>query len=93
MFQVIFDRVKTGCLLFERLDFLSAVKQWRIAVDQIPLAEKTARSAIMRNIGIAFVHLERYQVGYLSCRARTRERRRMAAKAWKSFSFNYAHKA
>ncbi|BDA50862.1 Intraflagellar transport protein 88 homolog [Coccomyxa sp. Obi] len=59
--QVIFDRVKTGCLLFERLDFLSAVKQWRIAVDQVPLTEKTARSVIMRNIGIAFVQLERYQ--------------------------------
>ena len=51
-----------GCQLFERQDILSAIKQWRIAVDQMPLSMKVERSAVMRNIGVAFLQLERYQV-------------------------------
>lgn len=60
--QALLDKVAYGCELFHRLDFLAAIKQWRIAVDQTPLSEVAIRAAIMRNIGIAFLQLERYQV-------------------------------
>lgn len=60
--QAVLEKVLKGCQLFERQDILSAIKQWRIAVDQMPLSMKVERSAIMRNIGVAFLQLERYQV-------------------------------
>lgn len=68
--QAIGEKVNNGCLHFQRLEYLSAIKQWKIAVDQMLMSMKVERSAIMRNIGIAYIQLERYQVEFASLKQR-----------------------
>ena len=54
-------RVNMGNIYFEQEKYPQAIKNYRMALDQIPNACKEARFRVMRNIGLAFVRLGNYQ--------------------------------
>jgi len=54
-------RVNMGNIYFEQKRYSSAIKMYRMALDQIPATAKEVRFKIERNIGLAFVRLGQYQ--------------------------------
>ena len=55
-------RVNMGNIYFEQRKFPAAIKMYRMALDQVPPADRSARMRMLRNIAIAFVKLGQYQV-------------------------------
>ena len=51
-----------GNIYFEQRKFPAAIKMYRMALDQVPPADRSARTRMLRNIAIAFVKLGQYQV-------------------------------
>ena len=51
-----------GNIYFEQHKYPSAIKMYRMALDQVPLTSRSVRSKILRNIGVAFMHVGQYQV-------------------------------
>ena len=54
-------RVNMGNIYYEQKKFTTAIKMYRMALDQIPNSSRDTRFKIMRNIGNAFVRLGQYQ--------------------------------
>ncbi|KAG1678869.1 hypothetical protein FOA52_003537 [Chlamydomonas sp. UWO 241] len=54
-------RVNMGNIYFEQKKYSSAIKMYRMALDQIPMTTKEIRFKIERNIGLAFVRMGQYQ--------------------------------
>eukprot|EP00200_Dunaliella_tertiolecta_P002646 CAMPEP_0202352668 /NCGR_PEP_ID=MMETSP1126-20121109/8762_1 /ASSEMBLY_ACC=CAM_ASM_000457 /TAXON_ID=3047 /ORGANISM="Dunaliella tertiolecta, Strain CCMP1320" /LENGTH=799 /DNA_ID=CAMNT_0048944913 /DNA_START=62 /DNA_END=2461 /DNA_ORIENTATION=+ len=54
-------RVNLGNIYFEQQKFSLAIKNYRMALDQVPQTGKEVQFKIMRNIGLAFVHMGQYQ--------------------------------
>ncbi|KAF5826309.1 hypothetical protein DUNSADRAFT_3650, partial [Dunaliella salina] len=54
-------RVNLGNIYFEQQKFPLAIKNYRMALDQVPQTGKEVQFKIMRNIGLAFVHMGQYQ--------------------------------
>ena len=54
-------RVNMGNIYYEQREFSQAIKQYRMALDQIPQTGKGLRFKIFRNIGNAFIKLTQYQ--------------------------------
>lgn len=63
-------RLAMGAAHYELGEYPAALKMWRMAVDGTPLADTGARMAIMRNIGIVLLRLQRYQVLFDSMHSR-----------------------
>ena len=55
-------RVNMGNIHFEQQKYTSAIKMYRMALDQIPNTAKEIRLKVMRNIGTSFVRMGQYQV-------------------------------
>ena len=53
-------RVNMGKVYFDRGEFPSAIKMYRMALDHISHEQKGVRFKVMRNIGIAFVKMGQY---------------------------------
>ena len=51
-----------GNIYFEQHKYPSAIKMYRMALDQVPLTSRSVRSKILRNIGVAFMRVGQYQV-------------------------------
>ena len=51
-----------GNIYFEQRKFPAAIKMYRMALDQVPPADRSARMRMLRNIAIAFIKLGQYQV-------------------------------
>lgn len=54
-------RVNMGNIYYEQKKYPAAIKQYRMAIDQIPNTAKDLRFKIMRNIGNSFIALGQYQ--------------------------------
>lgn len=54
-------RVNMGNIYFEQKKYPSAIKMYRMALDQIPATAKEIRFKIMKNIGLSFVRMGQYQ--------------------------------
>eukprot|EP00798_Chlamydomonas_sp_ICE-L_P011789 gene11790-14911_t len=54
-------RVNMGNIYFEQKKFTTAIKMYRMALDQIPGTAKEIRFKLMRNIGLSFVRMGQYQ--------------------------------
>jgi intraflagellar transport protein 88 len=54
-------RVNMGNIYYEQKKYSSAIKMYRMALDQIPNTGREIRYKIMRNIGAAFVRLGQFQ--------------------------------
>uniref|UniRef100_A0A7S0WZJ3 Uncharacterized protein n=1 Tax=Chlamydomonas leiostraca TaxID=1034604 RepID=A0A7S0WZJ3_9CHLO len=54
-------RVNMGNIYFEQKKYSTAIKMYRMALDQIPQTAKEVRFKIMRNIGLSFVRMGQYQ--------------------------------
>ena len=54
-------RVNMGNIYYEQKKFPSAIKMYRMALDQIPSTGREVRYRIMRNIGNSFVRLGQFQ--------------------------------
>lgn len=54
-------RVNMGNIYFEQKKYTTAIKMYRMALDQIPGTAKEVRFKLMRNIGLAFVRMGQYQ--------------------------------
>eukprot|EP00891_Asterochloris_glomerata_P007067 jgi/Astpho2/7067/fgenesh1_pm.00107_%23_31_t len=54
-------RVNMGNIYFEQRKFPAAIKMYRMALDQVPPADRSARMRMLRNIAIAFIKLGQYQ--------------------------------
>ena len=54
-------RVNMGNIYYEQKKYTSAIKMYRMALDQIPNTGREIRYKIMRNIGNAFVRLGQFQ--------------------------------
>jgi hypothetical protein len=62
-------RVNVGNCHFMAGDFGAATKMYRMALDQLPPADRQTRAAVLCNIGAALSRMERYQVtSRLACR-------------------------
>lgn len=55
-------RINMGNIYFEQHKYPSAIKMYRMALDQVPLTSRSVRSKILRNIGVAFMRVGQYQV-------------------------------
>ena len=55
-------RINMGNIHFEQQKYPSAIKMYRMALDQVPLTSRSVRNRILRNIGVAFVKVGQYQV-------------------------------
>ena len=55
-------RVNMGNIYYEQKKYPSAIKMYRMALDQIPSTGREVRFKIMRNIGNSFVRLGQFQV-------------------------------
>ena len=55
-------RVNMGNIYYEQNKYPSAIKMYRMALDQIPSTGREVRFKIMRNIGNSFVRLGQFQV-------------------------------
>ncbi len=53
-------RVNMGNIFYEQKKYMNAIKNYRMALDQIPNTSKELRYKIMRNIGNAFVKLGQF---------------------------------
>ncbi|EGD80416.1 hypothetical protein PTSG_11061 [Salpingoeca rosetta] len=53
-------RVNIGNIYFKQQKYLQAVKQYRMALDQIPSVQQEMRSAVLKNIGQAFIRMGQY---------------------------------
>ncbi|CAM9373440.1 unnamed protein product, partial [Phaeothamnion confervicola] len=53
-------RCNVGNICFEQGEYLEAIKNYRMALDQVPNAGKEVRFRIFRNIGTAFVRMGQY---------------------------------
>ena len=53
-------RVNMGNIHFEQGNFPSAVKMYRMALDQVPPTNRATRMRIQRNLGVAFVRMGNY---------------------------------
>ncbi|KAG2490865.1 hypothetical protein HYH03_010783 [Edaphochlamys debaryana] len=53
-------RVNMGNVYFEQKKYTSAIKMYRMALDQIAATAKEVRFKIMRNIGLSFVRMGQY---------------------------------
>jgi len=62
-------RVNMGNIYFRQKKFPSAIKMYRMALDQIPTTGKELRFKIMANIGHAFVKMGNYQDAIMSYEA------------------------
>jgi len=62
-------RVNMGNIYFKQKKFPSAIKMYRMALDQIGSSGKELRFKIMRNIGNAFVRMGNYQDAIMSYEA------------------------
>lgn len=58
-------RVNMGNIHYQQQKYPSAIKLYRMALDQIPNAAKKTRYKIMKNIGNAFVKMGQFQVRLL----------------------------
>eukprot|EP00199_Chlamydomonas_sp_CCMP681_P001067 CAMPEP_0119114344 /NCGR_PEP_ID=MMETSP1180-20130426/47219_1 /TAXON_ID=3052 ORGANISM="Chlamydomonas cf sp, Strain CCMP681" /NCGR_SAMPLE_ID=MMETSP1180 /ASSEMBLY_ACC=CAM_ASM_000741 /LENGTH=751 /DNA_ID=CAMNT_0007102849 /DNA_START=106 /DNA_END=2357 /DNA_ORIENTATION=- len=54
-------RINMGNVYFEQKKYSSAIKMYRMALDQVPATNKESRFKIMRNIGLSFVKMGQYQ--------------------------------
>eukprot|EP00080_Pristionchus_pacificus_P009379 PDM69399.1 osm-5 [Pristionchus pacificus] len=54
-------KVNIGNIHFKRKEYNKAIKMYRMALDQIPAVQKTLRMAIMKNIGLTFIKMGRYE--------------------------------
>lgn len=54
-------RVNMGNIYFEQRKFPTAIKMYRMALDQVPNTGRELRARIIRNIGVAFVRLGQFQ--------------------------------
>ena len=54
-------RVNMGNIYYEQKKFTTAIKMYRMALDQIPNSSRDTRFKIMRNIGNSFVRLGQFQ--------------------------------
>ena len=55
-------RINMGNIHFEQQKYPSAIKMYRMALDQVPLTSRSVRNRILRNIGVAFMKVGQYQV-------------------------------
>ena len=55
-----------GNIYFEQQKYPAAIKMYRMALDQVPLTSRSVRNRILRNIGIAFMHVGQYQVSHFT---------------------------
>ncbi|CAM9520941.1 unnamed protein product, partial [Chrysoparadoxa australica] len=54
-------RANIGNIYYEQGEYLEAIKNYRMALDQIPNTGKELRCRIFRNIGTAFIRMGQYQ--------------------------------
>ncbi|GMR61673.1 hypothetical protein PMAYCL1PPCAC_31868 [Pristionchus mayeri] len=54
-------KVNIGNIHFKRKEYAKAIKMYRMALDQIPSVQKTFRMAVMKNIGLTFIKMGRYE--------------------------------
>ncbi|KAL0039331.1 hypothetical protein WJX79_003743 [Trebouxia sp. C0005] len=54
-------RINMGNIHFEQQKYPSAIKMYRMALDQVPLTSRSVRNRILRNIGVAFMKVGQYQ--------------------------------
>ena len=55
-------RINMGNIHFEQQKYPSAIKMYRMALDQVPLTSRSVRNRILHNIGVAFMKVGQYQV-------------------------------
>eukprot|EP00049_Salpingoeca_infusionum_P015355 m.298032 g.298032 ORF g.298032 m.298032 type:complete len:836 (-) comp15859_c3_seq1:96-2603(-) len=53
-------RVNVGNIYYKQKKYTQAVKQYRMALDQVPAEKESMRNAIMRNVGHCFIRLGQY---------------------------------